>query len=404
MPRIELLLGQVVLALIVTRGAAQSTPEPVRALEAKICQTPAQSIDLTAAAREAATGRVPVPVPDSVVPAATRFKAGEARFIALYPTDEQTLSDFVRTQHQLPAPSARLFRGAFRMLTAGDQAVTLKAVAFVREPLLFNARADRFEGHVSVGVVTVLDGPAPKLAAPIPFQLLGAVSSKPAMVDHVGPPYLEIAVATPALTCPMDVQVVSAVTPEAVTVSLSAVPTVRLLARPTWIQGFGLESATLSFELVGPRQGVGGDVQLSSTLGRLSGTSFQLLSGHASAQLRSQHAGTAVVTVAGPGLTPVKLEIEFAFPWALLLAALTGGLAGSFMFRRLKLTRVEALASTLLGVLVGVLYVWGMERVPLELPAPVGEILIAVLAALATYHSTKLYARFTRPRIGYPLS
>jgi hypothetical protein len=399
MHRVGLVLGQIILALLTARADAQPTAEQVRALEAKICTTPAQSIDLSTAARSAATGSVPMPVPGIVLPAAEKLKPGEARFVALSVDDEQVLSDFAKTQ-QPPGVEASLFRGAFRTLSADQLPVTLKAVAFARAPLRFNAHEDRFEGRVSVGVVSCSEGTASKLAAAIPFQLLGEVGATPATfaVDHIGAPYGEIEVTTPALSCPIEVQVVSAVAPAAVSLSLTALPALRVRARPTRIRGFGLASAELIFELVGPRHGLTGDARLSTTLGRLSGSSFQLLSGHARAELRSRRIGLATLTVAGPGLDPGNVEIEFAFPWALLLAALAGGLVGAVLRRRLQLTRGEAVASTLLGLLAGVLYVWGMQQVELELPVPAGEIAVFVLAALGAYHGTRLYARIVGVR------
>lgn len=391
-------LAPVLLALIAARGAAQPTADQIRALEVKIGDTPAQSIDLTAAARAPANQPMPVPAitPGAVVPGGSKFKNGEARFIALFPSDEQNLTTFVRSERQLPE-TAELFKGAVRALAADDQVVTLKALAFVRAPLRFNARRDQFEGPVSVGLAAVSEGATPKLATPVPFRVEGEVTATPAtlLVDHIGPPYAEIVVATPALSAPMDVRVVSAAAPEPVGVSVSALPALRLVARPGSIQGLGLQSADLTFEIVGPRQGGKADVQLTSNLGKLSETSFRFLAGHARAQLRSQRVGIARVSAKASGLEPVKLEIEFVFPWLLLTAGLVGGLAGAFIQRGFLLGRNEALASILLGGIAVLLYVWVMAGAPLELPMPVGELLIFVLATLGTYHGLRLYTHFT---------
>jgi hypothetical protein len=402
-------LVPVLLALIAARGDAQPVsaraPESalrpadqIRALETKIADMPAQSINLTAAARVPASEPLPVPpvTPGAVVPGGSKFKNGEARYIALFPNDEQNLSAYVRSERQLP-DTALLFKGAVRALAADDQVVTLKALAFVRAPLRFNARKDQFEGPVSVGLVAVSEGATPRLAAPVPFRVEGELTATPAtlMVDHVGPPYAEIVVATPALSAPMDVRVLSAAAPEAVSVSVSALPALRLVARPGSVQGLGLQSADLTFEIVGPRRGGKADVQLAASLGKLSETSFRFLAGHARAQLRSQRVGTARVSATAPGLEPVKLEIEFAFPWLLLTAGLIGGLAGAFIQRGFLLGRNEALASILLGGVAVLLYVWALAEAPLELPMPVGELLVFALATLGTYHGLRLYTYFT---------
>jgi hypothetical protein len=391
-------LTHALLALIAAPGAALPTPDQVRALETKIGDTPAQSIDLKAAARAPASAPLPTPAlaPGSVVPGASKFKNNEARYIALFPSDEQNLSDFVRAERQLP-DGAQLFKGALRALAGDDQVITLKALAFARGPLRFNAKKDQFEGPLSVGVVAVSEGATPKLAAPIPFRVTGDVSSVPGtlLVDHVGPPYAEIVVATHALSAPMEVRVVSAASPEPVGVTVSSLPALRLVARPASILGLGLQSADLTFEIVGPRQGGKADVQLSSSLGTLSETSFRFLAGHARAELRSQRVGAASVMATAPGLEPVKLEIEFAFPWLLLAAGVIGGLAGAFIQRGFLLGRNEALASILLGGLSVLLYVWAMAEAPLELPVPVGELLMFVLATLGAYHGLRLYTYLT---------
>jgi hypothetical protein len=393
-------LGHVMLALVAAPVAAEPAPDQVRALDAKIGDTPAQSINLRAAGRVAAGERMPLPahVPGAVVPGASKFKDDEARFIALFPSDEQSLVDFVRAQRELP-DEAQLLRGVFRTLATGEQVVTLKALAFARGPLHFNARRDRFEGRVGVGLVAITEGAPVKLATPVPFRVLGQVSSTPArfLVDHVGPPYGEIEVATPALSSTLDVQVVSAATPDGVTLSLSALPALRMVTRPARIQGLGLASADLTFEVVGPRKGAN-EVRLSASLGQLSGTSFRLLAGHARATLRSQRVGTAAVTLTAPGLEPAKLDVEFAFPWELLVAALLGGLVGTLAQRGFEIGRNEALTAVLLGGLTAILYVWSMEQLPLELPAPVGEILVSLLATMATYYGTKLYMRIASSR------
>jgi hypothetical protein len=391
-------LAQALLLLLAARGAAQPTQDQVRALETKIADTPAQSVNLEVAARVAASEPLPAPAvsPGSVVPGGSKFKSGEARYIALFPNDEQSISDFLRNERQLPA-GAQLFKGALRALAADEQVVTLKALAFVREPLRFNARKDLFEGPVSVGLVAVSEGGTSKLAAPVPFRVAGELSSTPAtlLVDHVGPPFAEVTVSTPALSTPMEVQVHSCAAPEPVSVTLSSLPALRLVARPGSITGLGLQSADLSFEIVGPRQGGKAEVQLSASLGTLSEASFRFLAGHARAQLRSQRVGTTTVTATAPGLDPVKLSIEFVFPWLLLIAGLAGGFSGAFIERGFLLARNEALASILLGGLSVLVYIWAMAEAPLELPRPVGEILLFVLAALGAYNGLRLYAYLT---------
>jgi hypothetical protein len=392
---------------------AQPSQAQVSALEAKIAETPAQSIDLAAAARAAASGALPLPpaVPGSVVPGASKFKLGEARFIALFPNDERALVDFVRAERQLGGANVRLFRGAVRALAADEQPVTLKAVAFTGDALRFNAAHDQFEGQLSVGLVGIGDGRPTKLATAVPFQVRGAVVAVHAvrdapgtpatlLVDHVGPPYAQIAIATPALACPLEVQVISAVVPEGVSLSVAGEPAVRLIARPTAIQGLGLQSADLTFELVGPRGAAAQSVQLGASLGKLEATSFRMGAGHVRTRLRSQRLGTATVTASAPGAQPVRLQIEFLFPWALLLGALAGSLIGGLLFYRMRFTRYQALASALLGLLMAALYAWSMEQAPIELPAPVGEILVFVLSIVGAYYAAKLYLRLVRPRHG----
>ena len=93
-----------------------------------------------------------------------------------------------------------------------------------------------------------------------------------------------------------------------------------------------------------------------------------------------------------------KLELEFAFPWAALIAALTGGLAGGFIRHHLKLTRADLIVSVLVGALVAALYAQGVNALGLELSARTGEILTFVIAALGAFGGTTLLARLTSGR------
>ncbi len=397
MRAIELALVQALWVVSLARATAQPTPEVLLELESKIALTPAQPIDLANAASVAAAGQVSSPVPGTVLPASTKIKPGEARFVALSHDDDDRLAAFAMNAPQTPM---RVFRGAIRTLAADEQAVTLKAVAIAQGPLRFNPKSDLFEGRVSVGLVSLTPNVPTKLAAPVVFQVLGGVSARPPSlkVDHIAPPYDDIEVMTKAPTRPVEVKLVSGVTPEGVSLSLAAAPAIRVRAKPAQIQGWGIEVADLSVEILGPRNGVASQLRLSSTRGPLTDRVLAIPSGVGSTKLRSQGTGLAAVSVSGPGLAEGKLEIEFAIPWHFMLAALVGGLLGAFI-RQLWGTRWrDLIVAVLVAALAATLYVQGVNAFGLAFSATTSEIVTFVVAALGAYGGADLLERFVRWR------
>ncbi len=397
MRAIEVTAVHAVLMFSLARASAQPAPELIQQLEAKIAQTPALPIDLANAVSAAAAGQIATPVAGAVVPASSKLKPGEARFVALSREDDASLAGFVLNAPEAPI---RIFRGAIRTITADTQPVTLKAVALARGPMQFNAQSGRFEGHLGIGLIAITPGGATKLAAPIVFQVLGDITAIPpnSQVDHVAPPYEDVLVTSAPPARAIEVKVVSGVAPENVSLTFPVTPAIRVRAKPARIQGWGIEVADVSVEILGPREGVRA-LQLSSSRGRLAETALQIPTGVASVQLRSAGTGLATVSASGPGLAESRLEMEFAIPWRFMLAALLGGLLGAVVRQRLQTRWPELVVAVLGGALAALLYARGVAAFGLAWSATTGEIVTLVLAALAAYGGAELLVRARRLRV-----
>jgi len=391
-----------------------SAPVPqqeVTALRARIARLPAATVDTSgdmtapearsaaAAAPDVASpaqpGAPPVLHPQidevRVLPRGLLFS--EVRFVPLGAEDEAKTRTAVvqQVQRQAVGPIA-VFEGAIRTLALDSAELTLKAVALGGSPLRYRPEQRRFEGTLNVGVVDLGGRRATRqLSEPIVFQVIGAVTAMPefAKAESTAPPYQTITVVSDSADAPIDVQVVSNVTPEGVKLTLPVQPALFVRVTPPQIQGWGLETADVPVQsrALGPT--TNRQVQLSTDGGIIAPTELTLnAAGTGTASIRSVSTGKAVITVSGPAFTEASAQVEFLFPTHFIVAGILGGLAGGAL--RMGVPRRgagrRALAklglAVICGAIVFALYALGANVIGFKLPGRAGELVVFVVAAL----------------------
>jgi len=169
-------------------------------------------------------------------------------------------------------------------------------------------------------------------------------------------------------------------------------PRLILGASPGTVQGYGFEAVEVTVQAEGLANPEGLSVTLDATKGRIEPSRMITLNaqGVASAQLRSEGQGTAVVSAtAGVLRAPEPRTVEFVAPVSFLLWAVGGGLLGGFARLLAKKRRLSPRASTravtagvLLGLLVALAYTQGVKLLAVIPTASSGQALVAMIAAL----------------------
>jgi hypothetical protein len=391
--------------------AAIQAPREMAALRARISRLPAAEVDTSRVITTLETDQPPTVAPEAS-PTAPQESAAILRpqidevrvpqrelrlkdvlYVPLGAADEAKTKLAVAQQVQQQAGgTVAVFEGAIRTLSKESAELALKAVVLAGSPLRYRPDLKRFEGTLNVGVVEIGGRTARQLSEPIIFQVIGAVTATPALAraESTAPPYQTITIASNSAE-PVDVQVVSNVTPEGVKLTLPVQPALFVRVTPPRIQGWGLETADVLVQSralapTGNRQ-----VQFSTDGGGIvTPTELTLnATGTGTASIRSVSTGPTVVTVSGPGFSDeASAPVEFVFPMRFIIAAILGGLAGGLL--RIGVPRrgsgKRALANLGLGVICGAivfaLYALGVNVIGFQLPRLAGEVLVFVVAAL----------------------
>ena len=194
----------------------------------------------------------------------------------------------------------------------------------------------------------------------------------------------------------------SPIDPQGYEVSMSTIrPKLRVDVSPRYIQGLGLELATVSVSAEGLPNPLGRRVSLSADRGSLSASELPLdAQGMAQTQLRSIAIGRATVTARSPALQEGRNdEIAFRAPWPFALAAAVGGATGAAIRRyqggrgrtvRRRAPLTDVAVGTLVGLVVAVLYAVGVNLLPITPTATAGEALVFGLAALGGFAGLRL--------------
>ncbi len=315
------------------------------------------------------------------------------RFVPLGAEDEAKtkMAAVQQVQQQVAGPVA-VFEGAIRTLAVDSAELTLKAVVLAGSPLRYRPERKRFEGTLNVGVVDLGGRQATRqLSEPIIFQVIGAVTAIPDRVkaESTAPPYETITVVSDSADEPIDVQVVSNVTPEGVKLTIPVQPALFVRATPPRIQGWGLETADVLVQsrALGPK--TNRRVLVSSDGGIVTPTELTLSTdGTGTSSIRSVSTGEAVITASGPAFPDATTPVEFLFPWHFIAAGLLGGLAGGAL--RLGIPRRGTGRRTLAklglavicGAIVFALYALGANVIGFQLPGRAGELVVFVVSAL----------------------
>lgn len=393
-------------------NAAPVRQQEAAALRDRIANLPAATVDtsvvMTAPEPESASPATPGASPPAqqpetstvlrpqidearALPRELRFR--EVRFVPLGVEDEAKTRMAVeqQIQRQVASPVA-VFEGAIRTLASNSAELTLKAVALGGSPMRYRPERSRFEGTLNVGVVELGGGRATRqLSEPIVFQVIGAVTAIPelAKAESTAPPYQTITVVSDSADAPVDVQVVSNVTPEGVRLTLPVQPALFVRVTPPQIQGWGLETADVLVQsrALGPT--TNREVQLSTDGGIVAPTELTLsAAGMGTASIRSVSTGKAVITASGPAFTEASAQVEFLFPTRFLAAGILGGLAGGAVrlgvsgraARRRVLAKLGL--SVICGAIVFALYALGVNVIGFKLPGRAGELVVFAVAAL----------------------
>src|SRR5712691_1971982 len=150
-------------------------------------------------------------------------------------------------------------------------------------------------------------------------------------VTHTNLPFEEIVVLVAAApTDSVRVHIRPQFNPEGVDLWLPIQrPALTLRPSPERVQGFGLETTTLSIGRGGGAPPEGRAVVLTADRGNPEPKKVRLSdAGTAFARIRSAGLGTAVIRAESPPYAPAEARVEFVFPLAFLVAALLGGSLG----------------------------------------------------------------------------
>ncbi len=233
------------------------------------------------------------------------------------------------------------------------------------------------------------------LPSPVGFYISAPVDKidpRQLEIDHVNQPFQEIvlAVATPGDNMTLNVKTTLGNQTISIPLPVSR-PQLAITAAPESILAFGLESSTITVQALDPSlQGLP-PIILKNTAGRLESTTVSLTSGNTgTTKLYSTAVGGA--TISSRSFPAAKVDtatVSFRFPVAFTLALILGGAFGAFLAHKRTITSL--LRGVITGLVVGVLYVLGVNLLKITLEVPrASEAAAFVLAVLSAYFGPKL--------------
>ncbi len=267
-----------------------------------------------------------------------------------------------------------------------------------------------FAGSIMLGLLSA--------TAPASIQRLGrevhllvtatadSLDSAQVTLDHTNLPFKRIRLV--ALSAPPDTVMVHIRTDldtGAVTIPVPVLrPALKLSVSPKRIAGFGLEDATLAITTQAFGRPDTLVVTVTAAKGKVQSPQVPLSrAGTAVSSIRSRGLGHDTVTAASPPLLPGTDTVDFVFPWAFLIAALTGGLVGGLIHQaQAKWTGKErarwrafvtgVLVAALVGIVVAAAYALGINLADIP-PGKAGEALVFVTAALGAIRGVPAMTR-----------
>jgi uncharacterized surface protein with fasciclin (FAS1) repeats len=372
-------------------------------LTGTISRSPAVLINPVHSSETASDPRQPVPARGNQIP---RLARGQVAYVPLPAELEKRTNDYVLevlpSHPRISTNSVTVFRGAVRMGLDGGEELVLKSVAWAT-PLRYSPEREIFEGVLSLGVVEVGRRTDGRLPSPITFQIIGPVLSKPELtiVETAAPPYQEVRISSQSPVLPMELNVVSNVLPEGEKLPLRVDPALFVSVTPAEIQGWGLETATISVRARGADQSTNRAIQLGSDFGYVNPVETELGTNDTGQSfIRSASHGKATVYAVGPAFDAVDIQIDFRFPFRFIVAGVAGGLAGgvvrAFSTGRRRPRVTQLTVAMICGFIVFVLYCLGVNIIGVPLPQNAGEPLVLVVSTFGAMGGPRLLERALR--------
>jgi hypothetical protein len=342
--------------------------------------------------------------PDSV-----REVAAGAKEVTIRP-DEFVIARWAQTDARTAPVVAQATHAwavgyGFIGMTRDGREVRFRPIIETTGGLHAGQNADGFQGSVFVGLVDLRDPTAAyELPRPVALLVTGqadSVSPRQLQIGHTNLPFTEVTVGARDPMDELELQLIASGTTERATVRLPVVrPRLELAAARPAIQGFGMESVEITLRAIGLQAPEGRVVTLSSERGSLDPARVALdAQGTGTTRLRSVSIGDAVVSASSPPLTPASAAVRFAWPIAVLVAAIAGGMIGAYLgrvqrsrIRTRRTLRSVAFVGLLTGIVVVVLYAVGVNVLPVQPTATAGEALAFALAAVGGYLGLRIPA------------
>ena len=272
----------------------------------------------------------------------------------------------------------------------------LEVVVAVDNGLMLRDDGTVFSGDIFVGLIDTKQRASTRaLGAPVNVLFTGPVlaidPSEGVLLNHLSQPFARVSLKARSEGDSVVLKARTAFAEVDVPIPVMR-PRLILGASPGRVQGYGFEAVEVTVQAEGLANPEGMTVTLDATRGRIEPSRMITLNaqGVASAQLRSEGQGTAVVSAtAGVLRAPEPRTVEFVAPVSFLLWAVGGGLLGGFARLLAKKRRLSPRASTravtagvLLGLLVALAYTQGVKLLAVIPTASSGQALVAMIAAL----------------------
>ena len=300
--------------------------------------------------------------------------------------------------------------GRYFVLGSAGGLLNLRLRVSVGRGLRYDRDAGAYVGEITVGLEdTVRLTEQVTLSTPIEIQVTGEADRLDPgnfEIGHTNLPYTRVTVRAnaPRDTVYLVVQPTFNPTGERTPVPVERLPVQVRTSQPA-IQGFGLQTATVTIRIPGAPAGI--PLVVWSTRGRLEADTLTLAaSGMAVTRVRSEGIGAATVHAElgqlASGLTPIRYTV----PWTFLAAAVLGGLLGAVIRRHREETKRRASKADLpvgicFGLLGAVAFALGLNLFGLDISVRIGEaatfLAAAASAALDLPGLTGLRAKFATP-------
>lgn len=264
--------------------------------------------------------------------------------------------------------------------------------------LRYDADARRFRGTVLIGLEDSTRRSEQVQLSPVEIEFTtdaDEVTPQRVRIAHTNIPFVEVQVRAldPGDTVSLHIRPVF--DPDGQHAPLPVVrPAITIDPSPARIQGFGLETTTLTVTLPPAVGAPPVAIALSADPGALDTTLLAIAAGGVGVtRLRSVGTGAAVVRARFGSVASGETSVMFVFPWPFLVAAVLGGAAGAVLRARrprdkpgrLRLFPIDLLVGALTGVVVAAAYAVGVNVLGLTLSVRVGEAAVFVLAVVGGY-------------------